>query len=63
MIFRIIGLMFLFIIRIRCPRGKSTADIIRNRYGEAYVKKNTKVSKVRFQIAEMSLRPKVFVGL
>ena len=35
MIVRIIGLMFLFIIRIRFPRGKLIADIIRNRYGEA----------------------------
>ena len=55
MIVRIIGLVFLFIIRIRFPRGKSIADIIRNRYGEAFVKKNTKVWKVQFQIVEMHL--------
>ena len=35
MIVRIIGLMFLIIIRIRFPRGKLIADIIRNRYSEA----------------------------
>ena len=38
MIFKIIGLVFLFIICIRFPRGKSIDDIIRNRYGEAFVK-------------------------
>ena len=36
---RIIGLVFLFIIRIKFPRGKSIADKIGNRYGEAFVKK------------------------
>ena len=39
MIVRIIGLVFLFIIRIRFPRRKSIAEIIRNRYGETFVKK------------------------
>ena len=42
---------------------KSIADIIRNRDGEACVKKNKKVWIVRFQIAEMSLRSKIFFGL
>ena len=39
MIVLIIRMFFLFIIRIRFPRGKSIADIIRNRYGEDNVKK------------------------
>ena len=39
MIVRIIGLVFLFIIRIKFPRGKSIGDIIRNKYCEACVKK------------------------
>ena len=39
MIVRIIGLVFLFIIRIRFPVRKSVADIIRNRYGKDYIKK------------------------
>ena len=39
MIVRIIGLVFLFIVRIRFPREKSIADIIRDRYGGAYIKK------------------------
>ena len=39
MIFRITGMVFLFIIHIRFPKGKSIADIIRNRYGEAYITK------------------------
>ena len=59
MIVRIIGLMFLIIIRIRFPRGKLIADIIRNSYGEAL--KNTKLWKVWFQIAEMSLRSEAFI--
>ena len=39
MIVKITGFVFLFIIHIRFPRGKSTADIIRNRSGESYIKK------------------------
>ena len=55
--------MFLFIIRIRFPSGKSIANIIRNRYGETLVQENMKVCKVRFQFEEMSLRSEVFVVL
>ena len=39
MILRITGMVFLFIIHIRFPKGKSIADIIRNRSGEAYITK------------------------
>ena len=46
----LIGLAFLFIIRIRFPRGKSIADIIRNRYGEAFVKKIQRFEKCDFKL-------------
>ena len=49
MIVRIIGRFFLFIIRIRFPRGKSIADIIRNRYGEDNVKKIRRFEKWHFK--------------
>ena len=55
MIVRIIGLVFLFIIRIRFPRGKSIADIIRNRYGEAYVKKIQSFEKCDFKLRKCHL--------
>ena len=37
-IVKVFGLVFLFIIRIGFPKGKSIADIIRSRYGEAFVR-------------------------
>ena len=55
MIVRIIGLVFLFIIRIRFPRGKSTVDIIRNRYGEAFVKKIRRFEKCDFKLRKCHL--------
>ena len=48
MIVRIIGLVFLFIICIRFLRGKSITEIIKNRYGEAYVKKIRRFEKCDF---------------
>ena len=39
MIVKMFGLVFLLIIRVRFPKGKSIADIIRSRYGEAFVRK------------------------
>ena len=55
MIVGIIGLVFLFIIRIRFPRGKSTADIIRNRYSEAFVKKIRRFEKCNFKLQKYHL--------
>ena len=51
----LIGLVFLFIIRIRFPRGKSIADIIRNRYGEAFVKKIRRFKKCDFKLRKCHL--------
>ena len=39
MIVKKLGLVFLFIIRIRFAKGKSIADVIRSRYGVAFVRK------------------------
>ena len=55
MIVRIIGLVFLFIIRIRFPRWKSIADIIRNRYGEALIKKICRFEKCDFKLQKCHL--------
>ena len=55
MIVRIIGLVFLLMIRIRFPRGKSIADIIRNRYGEAQVKKIQRFEKRDFKLGKCHL--------
>ena len=60
MIVRIIGLVFLFIIR---TREKSIADVIETDLLRLTSKKNIKTWKVQFQIAEISLRPKIFVWL
>ena len=55
MIVRIIGLVFLFVIRIRFPKGKSIADIIRNRYGESFVKKIRRFEKCDFKLRKCHL--------
>ena len=47
--------MFLFIIRIRFPKGKSIADIIRNRYGESFVKKIRRFEKCDFKLRKCHL--------
>ena len=55
MIVRIIGLVYLFIIRIRFPRGKSIADIIRNRYDQAFVKIIRRFEKCDFKFRKCYL--------
>ena len=55
MITRIISLVFLFIIGIRFPRGKSIADIIRNRYSETYIKKIRMFKKYDFKLQKCHL--------
>ena len=39
MIVKILGMVFLFIICVRFPKGKLIADIIWSKYGEAFVRK------------------------
>ena len=53
MIVRIVGLVLLFIIRI--PREKLIVDIIRNRYGEAYVRKVRRFEKCDFKLRKSHL--------
>ena len=50
MIVKVLGLVFLFIIRIRFPKGKSIANIIRSRYGEALVRKIRKFEKNDYKL-------------
>ena len=58
MIFKVLSLVFLFIIRIRFPKGKPIADIIRSRYGEALVRKIRKFKKNDYKLRKghMNLR-------
>ena len=62
MIVRIIGLVFLFMILIRFPRGKSIADINRNRYGEASIKKIRRFEKCNFKLQKCYLDLRVFLN-
>ena len=50
MIVKVLGLVFLFIIRIRFPKGKSVANIIRSRYGKAFVRKICKFEKNDYKL-------------
>ena len=45
MIVKVLALVFSFIICIRFPKGKSIADVIRSRHGEAFVRKINKFEK------------------
>ena len=45
MIIKVFGLVFLSIIRTRFPKGISVQDIIRSRYGEAFVRRYTHLKR------------------
>ena len=55
MIVKVLGLVFLFIIRIRFPKGKSIANIIRSKYGEAFVRKICKFEKTDYKLRKSHL--------
>ena len=55
MVVEVLGLIFLFIIRIRFPKGKSIANIIRSRYGEAFVRKIRKFEKNNHKLRKSHL--------
>ena len=55
MIVKVLGLIFLFIIRIRFPKGKSIANNIRSRYGEAFVRKIFKFEKNDYKLRKSHL--------
>ena len=55
MIVKVLGLVFLFMISIRFPKGKSIANIIRSRYGEAFVRKIRKFEKNDYQLRKSHL--------
>ena len=50
MIVKVLGMVFWFIMRIRFPKGKSIADIIRSRYGEAFVRIIRKFEKSDYKL-------------
>ena len=50
MIVKVLGFVFLFIIRIRFPKSKSIADIVRSRCGEAFVRKIHKFEKSDYKL-------------
>ena len=50
MIVKVLGLVFLFIIRISFPKGKSIADIIRSTFGEAFVRIIRKFEKSDYKL-------------
>ena len=47
---KVLGLVLLFIIRIRFPKVKMIADIIRNRYEKAFVRKIRKFEKTDYKL-------------
>ena len=55
MIVTIFGLVLLFIIGVKYPTGKSIADIMRNRYFEAYLKKIRRFEKCDFKLQKCHL--------
>ena len=56
MIVKVLGLVFLFIIRIRFPNGKSIANIIRSSYREAFARKIRKLEKNDYKLGHLDLR-------
>ena len=50
MIVKVLGLVFSFIIRIRFLKGKSITDIVRSRYGEAFVRVICKFEKSDYKL-------------
>ena len=55
MIVRVVDLVFLFVVLVRSPRGKSIADIIISRYGEAYIRKIRRFEKRDFKLRKSHL--------
>ena len=57
-----LGLVFLFIIHIRFPKGKSIAGINRSRYGEVFLRKIHKFEKTDFKLRKGHLHLRFSVG-
>ena len=55
MIVKVLGLVFLSIMRIMFPKSKSIADIIRSRYEEAFVRKICKFEKNDYKLKKCHL--------
>ena len=50
-----LALVFLFLIRLRFPRGKSVADILISRYGRRTLQFYRRVEKASFRIKKLKL--------
>ena len=46
---KVIGLVFLFTVRLRFPRSQSIADVIRKRYGDRVLKDVIKFERLDYQ--------------
>ena len=57
----VLGFVFLFIILIMFPKGKSIADIIRGRYGEPFVRKIRKFQKNDYKLQKGRLHLRFFL--
>ena len=55
MIVKVLRLVFLFIILMKFSKGKSIADIIRSRYGEAFARKIRKFKKNDYKLQKCHL--------
>ena len=55
MFMRVAALVFLFLIRLRFPRSKSVAEVIRKRYGQNTVKKLRKLEKRDYQLRKAQI--------
>ena len=51
----IVSLVFLFLIRLRFPRGKSIADVIVSRYGRRTLQLYRRVEKADFKSKKLTL--------
>ena len=55
MLMRVAAIVFLFLIRLRFPKSKSTPDILRNRYSQSIVKRIWKFEKLDYCICKAEL--------
>ena len=52
---RVAAIVFLFLIRLRFPKSKSTPDILRKRYSQSIVKRIWKFEKLDYHICKAEL--------
>ena len=52
MFVKVIGIVFLFLVRLRFPKGKSITNIIRNRYGNDIVRHTRNFEKIDYRLTK-----------